>query len=159
MLIDDLSATHRIDSQGTTRATSVLLALLIVGCERTAPPPRPTALAPAAFRDAAPEVSTPSTPDAAILSIAEVVAVPREPWYRDKSEHTEDCVPPLANSPQPHFPDPFRFCDPRAESFASPPTSAGLHFHYRYFSAQLTALQRQRSPGVCCYMVFEFPHE
>ena len=87
-----------------------------------------------------------------------VVPVPDEPWYHDKTEgRRDDCELGAAAMPRPHFPAPFEMCDTHAESWASPPGGNELHFHYRFFSAALTAAQRTRRPGVCCYMVWEFP--
>jgi hypothetical protein len=88
---------------------------------------------------------------------AQPPAQPAEPWYRDKTDRIDECVAPLAAPPREHFPPPFAACDPRVESYASPPGSGALHFHYRYFSAQLTTERRAREPGVCCYMIWEFP--
>lgn len=85
------------------------------------------------------------------------VPLPAEPWYRDKADRVDECVAPPATPPRPHFPPPFDACDPRAESYTSPPGSGGLHFHYRNFSARLTTERRARDPGVCCYMIWEFP--
>jgi hypothetical protein len=66
-------------------------------------------------------------------------------------------VAPLAAPPKRHLPAPFESCDPRVESYSSPPKGHELHFHYRYFSAALTTERRAKSPGVCCYMIWEFP--
>jgi len=86
-----------------------------------------------------------------------VVALPEEPWYRDKPDRTDDCVVALPAVPPSHFPPPFETCDPRAESYASPPSSSHLHFHYRFFSVALTEARRRKTPGTCCYMVWAFP--
>jgi len=63
----------------------------------------------------------------------------------------------LAQAPRPHLSAPFERCDPRVESFTSPPDRQDLHFHYREFSPALTRTQRAVTPDVCCYMTFEFP--
>jgi hypothetical protein len=114
----------------------VALVSLAVACgdRNTAPPPRNVA-----------------------ASTGDVVALPEEPWYRDKTEKRDDCVAPLPAIPAKHFPSPFAFCDPRAESWSSPPNSGGLHFHYRYFSVELTKARRRKAPATCCYMIWEFP--
>lgn len=83
--------------------------------------------------------------------------LPEEPWYRDKPERRDDCVSELKDAPAEHFPAPFERCDPHAESFSSPPGGGELHFHYRYFSAELTRTRRTGAPRTCCYMVWEFP--
>jgi hypothetical protein len=83
--------------------------------------------------------------------------LPDEPWYRDKPEHYDECVAPLPTIPAQHFPAPFSACDPRVESFTSPPGGNELHFHYREFSASLTAQRSTASTATCCYMIFEFP--
>ncbi|MCE9577088.1 MAG: hypothetical protein K8W52_28330 [Deltaproteobacteria bacterium] len=88
-----------------------------------------------------------------------IVPVPEEPWYRDRTEGRRDeCEASLATVPPAHFPSPFEACDPHAESYASPPGGNELHFHYRFFSAALTTARRAQAPGVCCYMIWEFPH-
>ena len=87
----------------------------------------------------------------------EVLALPEEPWYRDKADKRDDCVAPMPAIPERHFPSPFEACDPRAESWSSPPGGGELHFHYRYFSVELTRRRRAAAPGTCCYMVWEFP--
>jgi hypothetical protein len=94
--------------------------------------------------------------DAAVVSGTET-PLPDEPWYRDKPEHYDECVDPLAQVPARHFPAPFSACDPREESFTSPPGGNELHFHYRNFSAALTTKQRASHAATCCYMIFEFP--
>jgi hypothetical protein len=86
-----------------------------------------------------------------------VVALPEEPWFHDKAERRDECVPPLSTTPSPHFAAPFDRCDTRSESFTSPPGGTELHFHYRAFSAGLTLQTRSKQPAVCCYMIYEFP--
>lgn len=113
-----------------------------------------------------------SVPDAAPTSVQDAEAVsaasgtaqddailplPAEPWYHDRPDREDDCVPPLATPARRHFPAPFGSCDPRSTSFASPPTGSELHFYYRFFSVVLTAERRAQNPGVCCYMVWSFP--
>ncbi len=88
---------------------------------------------------------------------ASVLALPEEPWYHDRDDRTEDCVPALPVPPRPHFPAPFEACDPRAESYTSPPGGGGLHFHYRFFSVDATKAHRAKHPKTCCYLVWEFP--
>lgn len=116
----------------------------------TAPPvPPPSGLE--ASVSSAPEV------DASVDAPTDVLTLPEEPWYHDRPDHTEDCVAALPVTPRPHFPAPFETCDPRAESFASPPGSGGLHFHYRFFSVDATKAHRVQHPKTCCYLVWEFP--
>lgn len=102
-------------------------------------------------------VSLVSALDAAVDAPTDALALPEEPWYHDNPEHTEDCVPALSAPPRPHFPAPFEACDPRAESYSSPPGGGGLHFHYRFFSVAATTAQRAQHPKTCCYLVWEFP--
>jgi hypothetical protein len=85
------------------------------------------------------------------------VPLPEEPWYADKEDRTDECVAPLPAVPSRHFPRPFEACDPREESYSSPPESGHLHFHYRFFSVALTEKRRRKAPGTCCYMVWQFP--
>lgn len=82
--------------------------------------------------------------------------LPKEPWYSDKPERIDECVTPRA-VPARHFPAPFEACDPREEAWHSPPGGPELHFHYRLFSVTLTTERRKRQPGVCCYLIWEFP--
>jgi hypothetical protein len=102
------------------------------------------------------ETETPATASSGPVDPA-IVALPKEPWYGNDPDHTDECVAPLAKTPARHFPAPFDACDTRVESWASPPGSPGLHFHYRNFSVALTREKRKQTPGVCCYMVWEFP--
>ena len=55
------------------------------------------------------------------------------------------------------LPAPYERCDGAEEGWASPPGGNELHFHYRAFSAAVTAARRVGDPGVCCYLVWEFP--
>ncbi len=113
---------------------------VLLGCGSSAP----------RHENRAPVASTPAA--------GATVPLPDEPWYRDRTEFRRDeCEPPPSPPPQPHFPAPFEACDPRAESWASPPGGSELHFHYRFFSAALTIARRAATPGVCCYMIWEFP--
>jgi hypothetical protein len=97
------------------------------------------------------ESATDASTDAGTVTIA----LPEEPWYRDKAEAYEDCVEPLANAPARHFPPPFELCDPRAEIIN--PRGSSAHFHYREFSQAHTTARRATSAGTCCYLIFEFP--
>lgn len=85
------------------------------------------------------------------------VALPAEPWYHDKPERYRVCVAAAATPPVPHFPAPFEGCDTRSESFTEPPGGNSLHFHYKDFSVAETTAEREKTPGACCYLVFEFP--
>lgn len=85
------------------------------------------------------------------------MAVPEEPWYRDKPETYRVCVAASATPPVPHFPAPFEGCDTRSESFTEPPGGNSLHFHYKDFSAAETTAARATDPNACCYLVYEFP--
>ncbi|NOU34652.1 MAG: hypothetical protein HOO96_42725, partial [Polyangiaceae bacterium] len=105
----------------------------------------------------APEVDASVDAAVDVAVDASVLALPEEPWYHDRPDHTEDCVAALPVAPRPHFPAPFEACDPRAESFTSPPGGGGLHFHYRFFSAAATTAHRAQHPKTCCYLVWEFP--
>jgi hypothetical protein len=156
-------------------AALVIVALVAASCVAAPPPakgnaePNPSSSVSGIGADAvATDAATPSAPSASDTNIVAapnrgvdaggaIVALPPEPWYRDKPEHSEDCVPPLATVLARHFPAPFDTCDPRAESYSSPPKGGELHFHYRFFSVALTRQQRAASPDVCCYMVWEFP--
>ncbi len=164
----------------------VLAVVALSGCGRvSAQPPlnenaeparASTVVTASAIADAgsAPDSAPLNTEDAAVTQIVggsadggsgdggsadggSVVALPVEPWYRDRADRRDDCVAPLATTPRPHFPAPFDTCDPRAESYSSPPTGNSLHFHYRFFSVALTTERRAQSPGVCCYMIWQFP--
>jgi hypothetical protein len=104
-----------------------------------------------ASRPAAPTVANTAPADAS------VVPLPKEPWYADKDDRTDDCVAALPAVPARHFPAPFATCDPREVSYASPPGSPHLHFHYRFFSVALTETHRRAAPDTCCYMVWRFP--
>jgi hypothetical protein len=104
-------------------------------------------------RTEAPRAIANTTP----VSPASVIPLPKEPWYADKGERTDDCVAAMPALPARHFPAPFETCDPREESFSSPPGSGHLHFHYRLFSVALTTARRGERPGTCCYMVWAFP--
>jgi hypothetical protein len=119
------------------------LGAVLIGCRASAPP-RLDNTAPVAHADDAGHT---------------IVPVPDEPWYRDRTDGRRDeCEAPLVAPPPAHFPAPFEACDPRVESYASPPGHSEMHFHYRFFSAALTRARRATAPGTCCYMIWEFPH-
>ena len=162
-------------SRGTTpppRSTNPERPSPLLDVARSAPPvvtdvaPTPLAIA-SAVRAPASSSSTVSAPAASSSAVGSSAAkspgdknslpLPDEPWFHDRDDRYDDCVAPLGAMPHPHFPAPFATCDPRVESYSSPPTGSELHFHYRYFSAALTTEKRTGSPGVCCYMVWEFP--
>ena len=111
----------------------------------------------AASASAASSAATSASAASSAADDRSIAALPEEPWFHDREDRDDDCVAPAAAMPRPHFPPPFAMCDPRAESYASPPSGSSLHFHYRFFSVALTAEKRAKSPGVCCYMVWEFP--
>lgn len=161
----------------SARRVLALALLAVAACGRTqatsgAPMALPS-VAPMASPSVAPTASTSfavpaisSAPDASVDDAStaadvavdpNVLALPEEPWYRDKPDHTEDCVAELTRPPRPHLPAPFAACDPRAESFTSPPGGGGLHFHYRFFSVAATTAHRAQHPKTCCYLVWEFP--
>ncbi len=134
----------------------------LVGCghareTRSAPPPatRVTVAAPASSPE--PIASPPASATRDAGAAPDVLGLPVEPWYRDKPEHSEECVAELAEAPLPHFPAPFEACDTRNESWSSPPGRGGLHFHYRGFSVAATTAHREQHPKTCCYLVWEFP--
>ncbi len=81
---------------------------------------------------------------------------PPEPWFRDKPEAYDECVP-ASDAPAVPLPAPFDRCDGTEESWSSPPGGGELHFHYRAFSAAFTRARRAGSADVCCYAVWEFP--
>ncbi len=165
------------------RHTASLVATLaiITGCSKHADAPihlergasTPTAVSndagapdPATTAGAATGAGTPdaATPDAATTDAATMdagtdagsIPLPDEPWFHDKPEAYEDCVAPLVKTPTPHLAPPFERCDPRSQ-VVNPQVGGSAHFHYRSFSAQRTNARRASSPGVCCYLIFEFP--
>lgn len=117
-----------------------------------APAPAPASAAPRASASAAPRPAGTSRAPAG----ASLEPLPKEPWYHDKPERIEECVEPIP-VPARHFPSPFEACNPAYEAWNSPPGSHELHFHYRFFSVELTSERRKTTPEVCCYMIFEFP--
>lgn len=82
---------------------------------------------------------------------------PPEPWFHDQPEAFAECAAPAA-APAVPLPAPYQRCDGAEEAWASPPGGNELHFHYRAFSAAVTAARRARDPDLCCYLVWEFPH-
>lgn len=83
-------------------------------------------------------------------------APPPEPWFHDKPDAYAECVAPSSRISV-TLPSPYERCDGAAEAWASPPGGNELHFHYRAFSAAVTASRRAAAPGVCCYLIWEFP--
>ena len=82
---------------------------------------------------------------------------PPEPWFHDKPDAYAECAAPPSAAPAVALPAPYERCDGAEEGWASPPGGNELHFHYRAFSAAVTAARRVGDPGVCCYLVWEFP--
>lgn len=124
--------------------------------------PVPAVSATSADVAAPPATTTPSGSAASSATATAPVGgttlpLPKEPWYADKPDKRDECVAALPSIPAEHLPAPFEACDPRHESWASPPGSPHLHFHYRFFSAALTREERKHAPGICCYMVWAFP--
>lgn len=154
---------------GRTQPSSNITEPAVPGADASMPVPSQTAIAetappggtPSAVVMSASPATSAAMPGAPSASAAagdgSTMALPEEPWFHDKSDRYDDCVAPLATPPRPHFPSPYAACDTHVESYASPPTGSELHFHYRYFSAALTTQKRASKPGVCCYMVWEFP--
>ena len=143
---------------------------VLVGCGPSTPMAR-TSVAPArTVADASASVasaadagvaSAPNTsaePDPELAASGTIIPLPAEPWYRDKTDGRRDeCEPSQPTVSPAHFPAPFARCDTHVESYASPPGGNELHFHYRFFSVALTTARRVQEPGVCCYMIWEFP--
>ena len=138
----------------------------LVGCEQPPAPPPRAAPPPVADPAVAPapvalDASTPFDASTALADATatsqDTIALPAEPWYRDKPDRYDDCTPPLAQMPARHFPDPFATCDPHEESYSTPPPGPELHFHYRRFSVALTTSRRATDAATCCYMIWEFP--
>ena len=79
-----------------------------------------------------------------------------EPWFHDKPDAYAVCAAPTA-APTVALPAPYERCEGAEVGWASPPGGNELHFHYRAFSPAVTAARRAAAPGVCCYLIWEFP--
>jgi hypothetical protein len=106
----------------------------------------------------APRAPAPANASATPTPVAPtpVAPTPPEPWFHDKPDAYAVCAAPTA-APTVALPAPYERCEGAEVGWASPPGGNELHFHYRAFSPAVTAARRAAAPGVCCYLIWEFP--